>query len=110
MTMERRFLDYDPETKLNRWFYYDHDTGEWYIAEEADVQEVADVAKESYASTDERARWGEGQRVASIPCIIWQQLVEQGIADDDKALRKWLDDPDNQVFRTRPGRISRGRK
>jgi hypothetical protein len=33
------------------------------------------------------------------------ELKQQGIIDDPKALRRWLNDPDNRYFRTRPGRV-----
>ena len=43
-------------------------------------------------------------KVASIPVVIWQRLVQLGIAHDEKALNAWLNERDNRVFRTDDGR------
>lgn len=79
------------------------------VADEQDVQAVTDLNRAEYATyrrgTD---RWGEwGDLVARIPLVVWDDLVRRRIAYDDKALLKWLDDPDNAAFRRRPGRLSR---
>ena len=39
-------------------------------------------------------------KVASIPGVIWQRIVQTGIAHDQAALNAWLDERDNRVFRT----------
>jgi hypothetical protein len=44
-------------------------------------------------------------KVGSIPMSIYHELQKQGILQDEKRLKKWLNDPDNRVFRTRPGRV-----
>jgi hypothetical protein len=38
--------------------------------------------------------------VARIPMVIWQNLQRLGITKDEAALNRWLNDPDNCVFRT----------
>lgn len=43
-------------------------------------------------------------KVASIPVVIWQRLVQMGIAHDEKALNAWLNERDQKVFRTDDGR------
>lgn len=76
-------------------------------------QNVTDVIEENkaqYNSTDERARWGEWTKVASIPLALFQELNEKGICRgfmviDQKRMKAWLNDPENRYFRTRPGRI-----
>jgi hypothetical protein len=45
------------------------------------------------------------QRVATLPLVLWMKLKQDGILDDPRALRRWLNDPDNRAFRTRPGRL-----
>jgi hypothetical protein len=37
--------------------------------------------------------------------VIYQQMVRDGSINDKKALKKWLNDPDNRPFRTWKGRI-----
>lgn len=39
-------------------------------------------------------------KVASIPVVIWQRLLQMGIAYDQRALNAWLNERDNRVFRT----------
>jgi len=87
-------------------FHAEDPTGEQHVFE--DVQEVSDVLaanKERYKYFDERSRWGDGDHVASIPLVVWEDLQRQGIANDKKRFAAWLNDPDNRAFRTRPGRI-----
>lgn len=72
-----------------------------------DIRDVVETNKARYAQVDERARWGKGDMVASIPLVVWQELIRKGIAYDNDALLAWLDDPDNSIFRTRPGRLSK---
>jgi len=40
------------------------------------------------------------QRVASIPNIVVDELMRSGRWGDRKAMRKWLNDPENKMFRT----------
>ena len=44
-------------------------------------------------------------KVASIPNVVMMQLREQGILEDPKRFKAWLNDPENQVFRTRGGKV-----
>lgn len=39
-------------------------------------------------------------KVASIPVVVWQRLMQTGVAYDQKALNAWLNERDNRVFRT----------
>jgi hypothetical protein len=47
----------------------------------------------------------EFRHVAEIPMVIYQQMIRDGSINDKKALKKWLNDPDNRPFRTWKGRI-----
>lgn len=104
----RRLLDHDPLTGITEIFDYDRATDEFVIETVQNARDVVEDARARFNAIDERAGWrGEYHRVASIPLVVWQELEAQGIANDERALRKWLDDPDNRFFRTRPGRLSR---
>lgn len=52
-------------------------------------------------------RWGEGKIVASVPMPMLYQgyLGDARAARDDKAVRKFLNDPDNVGLRTFRGRV-----
>ncbi len=98
-------LEFNPTMRIHRTFHEEDD--EYIVNSAQDVTEIVEANKASMAAYDERERWGDGDRVASIPMGIYMQLQREGIADDEKAFRKWLDDPKNFMFRTRPGKLSR---
>ena len=39
-------------------------------------------------------------KVATIPNIVIDRLMKDGIWGDKKAMKKWLNDPDQKAFRT----------
>lgn len=97
-----RLIDYDPVTKV-RQMLHDGDGEDFHIEDVQNVGGRVDVNRELYKLP--RSGWGDGQRVASIPLVVWQDLKRRGIADDPGRLKAWLNDPDNRAFRTRPGRV-----
>lgn len=73
-----------------------------------DVQPIADVAQALYNSASDYgpSRWaGDHHRVATIPMPMLMELDRIGIARDAKAFLRWLDHPDNRLFRCKPGRL-----
>jgi hypothetical protein len=45
-------------------------------------------------------KFGEFAKIASIPNVVVDQLMNNGVWFDRVAFRKWLGDPDNRIFRT----------
>lgn len=45
------------------------------------------------------------RRVASIPLVLYLDLKKRGILGDRVKFRRWLNDPDNRLFRTAPGKV-----
>lgn len=87
-------------------YWHDHDDGSVTIETVQTVDAVAETNKQAFNQFDERASWkGDMHRVASIPMSIYYDLQRKGILDDPVAMKKWLNDPDNRVFRTRPGQV-----
>jgi hypothetical protein len=78
-----------------------------------DIGAILEANKADYAQTDAKTKWSEnqlGNRVARIPLDVFLDLEKMGITRgftviDKKRFRQWLNNPDNQVFRTRAGRI-----
>jgi hypothetical protein len=101
----KRLFDYDPETGTTKWWHYDADKDEAKIETVFEVGDLIEQNKKQYADTDERARYGEWSKVASIPMALFYRLKAKGIIDDPAAMKRWLNDPDNRFFRTRPGRV-----
>ena len=103
----RRVLDYDAATGITQWFHYDDATGDVGLETQQDVGLVIESTKGAFNQTDERAPWkGDVHKVASIPMVIYHELAKiSNNFKDQRVVRKWLNDRDNSVFRTRPGRV-----
>lgn len=81
------------------------------IETKQDISDILEQNKKEYNSYDERAKWSDhlfGNKVASIPLTVIDELNKQGIMRgfavlDEKRFRAWLNERDNRVFRTRTG-------
>lgn len=102
--MQRRIFDTDPLTGITRYWHVKSD-GEFVIETQQQVSDISEANKRSFANTDTKAKYGDMAKVASIPLNVYYELKRQGIVDDPKAMKKWLNDPDNRVFRTRGGTV-----
>jgi hypothetical protein len=102
---KRKLLDYDPLTKTTQWYHYDDATGNISLETEQDVTDLVAHNKRVFGQVDERTPWtGDVHKVASIPLSIYHELSKiSNNFKDQKVIRKWLNDPDNRVFRIRPG-------
>jgi len=99
----KKLLDTDPITGIRHVFNYDETTDEAVITAEQDVSSIIESNKQAY--NDAPDRHGEWSRVAQIPMVIYMDLKKKGILEDQVALKRWLNDPDNKYFRTRSGTI-----
>jgi hypothetical protein len=71
-----------------------------------DVSDIVEQNKKEYNSYDERARWSDqlfGNKVASIPMTVIDDLNKAGIMRGFAVLAPWLNDPMNRAWRTRTG-------
>lgn len=83
------------------------------ITQKQDISAILEANRADYVQTDAKTKWGEGQlsnRVARIPLTVFQDLEKAGITRgfaviDMKRFKEWLNNSDNQVFRTRKGRV-----
>lgn len=100
-----RVLSEDPNTRTKKLFHWDAGSESFHIETVADHGDIVEQNKLLHnAATD--ANWkGDMVKVASLPLAVWHDLKQKGILDDQKAFRRWLNDPDNLYFRTRPGRV-----
>ena len=81
------------------------------ITQEEDLTPYLEANKEAYNNSD--SKWSNrlfGNRIASIPNIVIDQLNKDGIMQgfqviDQPRFFKWLNDPDNRFFRTKPGKL-----
>lgn len=100
-----RLIDYDPHTGIADK-YYEID-GQWYLDTQQDVEDIIEINKAEFNSVDERSRHQSEtfNRVARLPLTVMADLERRGILQDQERFRAWLNDRDNLVFRTRPGKV-----
>jgi hypothetical protein len=104
--MTSKLFDYDPITGTKKVWHYDADKDEAVIETIFDVQAIGEDNKAKYNSFDERANWnGDMHHVASIPMSLFYQMKAEGKLDDQAYMKRFLNDPNNRVFRTRPGDV-----
>lgn len=103
---DRRVLSHDPVTGITKWFHWD-DSNDTFLIETGMQQPVLENILEENKKkfNDAPTGWGDGKPVATIPLHILFDLKKKGILDDETAFKRWLNDPDNRFFRTRPGRV-----
>lgn len=99
----KRHLSYDPILGIKRTFHWDDSNDTFLIQTTQETTDIVEANKLAY--NDAPDRMGDLTRVASIPLSLYFDLKKKGIADDDAAMKRWLNDPDNRFFRTRPGRV-----
>jgi hypothetical protein len=86
------------------------------IAQTQDISAIVEHNKALYAQSMDNKGWDGNNaisaknKVASIPLVVFQELEKQGITRgfqvlDMERFKAFLNNPDNQVFRTRQGRI-----
>ena len=93
-------------TRSSCTLHEDLSDGALTVENAQEVDGIIEETKARYNTYDERAPWtGDMHLVAQIPMVTMMELHRRGIVDDPKAFKKWLNDRDNRVFRTRPGRI-----
>lgn len=88
-----------------------HDADGNYILEvRQDVSGILEKNKAEFAAIDERAKWGDLTKIATLPLAVIDDLNKKGImrgfaVTDERRFRAFLNDPDNRFFRTRPGEV-----
>lgn len=102
--MSKRLFDVDPLTGSTQYWHWDDERQQFTIETEQKVDDLLDANRRQYNdSTDDYK--GDMHKVASIPMNIYMDLKQKGIIDDPAAFKRWLNDPENRYFRTKPGRV-----
>lgn len=65
------------------------------------VQPILDNVKNLSYDTQGK----ELKHVAEVPMVIYQQAMREGWVHDKAKWKRWLNDPDNKLFRTWPGKV-----
>mgnify|MGYP005995709547 CR=1 FL=1 len=98
----KRLFSKDPVTGITKYWHV-KGNGEYVVETQQDVSAITEANKRQY--NEASGKYGEMNKVASIPISVYYELKRKGIADDPKAFKKWLNDRDNKVFRTRAGTL-----
>jgi len=101
--MTKRLLSRDNHFGIDTFYTYDEETDEAIISKEQNVNHIIEANKADF--NDAPKRWGDFTHVGRIPLNVYYDLKEKGILDDQEALAKWLNDPNNMAWRVRPGTV-----
>lgn len=85
---------------------YEEEPGKTYMCTQTVHDEVIERNKQLYNDSAGK-RWGDGKIAASIPLAHYfhSGLAEARKQEDEKWIKRWLNDPDNRAFRTFEGNI-----
>jgi hypothetical protein len=85
------------------------------IHSETDMTAFVDHTKRQFNNRSEKTGWGDKpldprNKIAELPPLVIEDLNKMGIMRgyhiiDPKGMAKWLNNPDNRVFRTRGGNV-----
>lgn len=104
--MQTRVFDHMHEQGITELFHYDGVDDTFTIETVQDVEPIIDLNRRLFNDAPETGRFkGDMKQVASIPLPLYYDLKAKGIIDDPARLKAWLNDRDNQLFRTTPGRV-----
>ena len=82
-----------------------------HIAHSQDVSPIIESNRRAYNETDKGDKWGDWNRVASIPAVVVMEWMSLGINvmspnyEDQKKIKKLLNSPEYAYLRTRKGRL-----
>jgi|HigsolmetaAR203D_1030402.scaffolds.fasta_scaffold03951_5 hypothetical protein len=103
----KKIIDTDVLTGTTRIFHYDPavDDRHFFVQTVQRTDALVEANKREINEAAPLKKSGKETlvKVASIPLSLYMELRRKGIAQDPAAMRKWLNDPDNRVFRTREG-------
>jgi ribosomal protein L19E len=104
--IHKRLFSENKDQGITRYWHENAETGDVTIETAQDVTAVIEANKAIYNAMDGKANWnGEWHLVASIPEALYYKMKAEGKIDDQEYMKRWLNDSDNQFFRTRPGKV-----
>lgn len=99
MSLKRTITDH--KTGLTSEFITEDD--QLIYQTKQDINPVVDHVK---FLRDNTTKHGKDMRhVAEVPMVLWQKAVREGWQKDEAKWKKWLNDPDNEIFRTWKGKV-----
>lgn len=109
MGWKRRLLEHDPVLRRTEYYWYNDDENRIGLQTVTDVGAITETNRALYAQTDERAPFGNKRDfhlIGQIPLsIAFDVLKKTSNGKDKKAVARWVNDPDNRAFLTRPVKL-----
>lgn len=101
----KKLFSRDPLTGITRFFHYDEaqDANNFVIETVQETTPIVEANKAEFNAAPAKFGKEDFAKVASIPLSVYFDLKKRGITKDPIAMKRWLNDPDNRAFRTRPG-------
>ena len=100
-------FDIDPALMVREVFVPSPDGSTFDIVTQQDVEPV--LAENRAQRRDQPKHQFNAKsgltKVASIPNVVLIRLREQGIMADPDRFKQWLNDPENEIFRTSRGNV-----
>ncbi len=103
--IESKHFDRNDALSLDRTWHYNSETDEATIETKQDVTAIIEENKQDFNLQEKHTKYGEWNKVASIPLSIYFKLKQEGKLDDQAYMKRFLNDPENRYFRTRPGQV-----
>ena len=102
LTMAEKKLDSEWSGNILRNVWYDEWKDTITFENKQWTDPILKLNKEVRKDWDSRKSGGHGEwhQIASIPLIVVEQLMKEGIWNNTERLHKWLNDRDNVMFRT----------
>lgn len=108
--IETKIFDVNPLFNIVRLWHYDTDTDQVTIETRQGMNDnynaLIDMNNAERNQTSAKTPYRDGMHhVARIPIVKLEELMRKGITRDQKAMKKWLNDPENRYYRTREGKV-----
>jgi hypothetical protein len=99
-----RFFDHDETSGLTEYFIFNPDDDTFMIqTQQENESQILEFNAE--LRKERKGRMGDMTHIAHIPQVIMAKLHQEGIIQDPTRFRRWLNDSDNRMFRTREGKV-----
>jgi len=100
-------FDTDPALMQREVFLADDPAKDFTIVTQQDVEPVLEQNAQRRRDAPKRQLHDKSglTLIASIPNVVMIELREKGITADPVRFKAWLNDPENEVFRTRGGKV-----
>ena len=92
-------------SEVNQKYHWDNIDEKMVVESTQDTASILELNKEERNDFDTQKnsdmKYKEGwTKVATIPNIVIDQLMKDGVWFDKKKMKQWLNDPANKYFRT----------